>query len=69
MKNGLGRIGLNRANIDYSKTVMHNPHFLFKSEEEQEVNALDRGEEEEKRQQELSLQKKKQQEENMKRSM
>lgn len=35
MKNGLGRIGLGRANIDYSKTVMHNPHFVFKNEEEE----------------------------------
>jgi hypothetical protein len=33
MKNGLGRIGLGKGPVDYSKTVMHNPHFVFKNDE------------------------------------
>jgi len=42
MKGGLARIGLNGGKVDYSKTFMHNPHFVFKNEEEG-LSAFERG--------------------------
>lgn len=68
MKGGLGRIGLNKGPVDYSKTFMHNPHFVFRNEEEG-PSAFERGENEEKRKQEQSLRRKQQEEENRKRSL
>lgn len=31
MRNGLGRCGLNKAGLDYSKTCLHNPNMIFRS--------------------------------------
>ena len=50
MRHGLARHGLNRT--DYTKTCMHNPHMVFKADEEGPT-AIERGQSEEKRQQEL----------------
>lgn len=42
MRNGLGRCGLNKAGLDYSKTCLHNPNMIFKNTEVGET-ALERG--------------------------
>ena len=68
MKNGLGRYGMTRKDVDYSKTCMHNPHMIFKTTEEG-LTAIDRGESEEKRQKELLAARREEREEARRRSV
>jgi hypothetical protein len=49
MRNGLGRYGLGKTGTDYSKTCFHNPHMVFK-ENNEGPTAFERGQSEEKRQ-------------------
>ena len=50
LRNGIGRVGLKKTKVDYSKTCFHNPQMVFKNTQES-VNAFERGESEEKRKQ------------------